>query len=128
MSITAKNQRAKALLKLLEKLEQSLPDDLSDDDKRAQAILHLDEQLGDQWKKEIGRSSYDLEGEAASSKDEMDDRHGVECMYKKIKVLLDANGESPQQLDEGRVPGEEEDDEGIKGKIQIILLKEPNVR
>lgn len=120
-NVTGKNERAKALLKLLDKLAQQLPGKLSEEERTAQAMLQLDEQLGPEWKKEVESSGRKLP-ESSSSKEDMDKRHGTDCMYKKIKALLEENGESEKSIDEGRIPLEDEEDEEEGGSQVIIML------
>lgn len=117
--VTAKLDRAKALLKLVDKLALKLGDNLPEEERRAQAILQLDEKLGPEWRKEVKRAGLDVE-EPARSKPDMEHKEGISCMYKKIKKLLEENGETEKLVDDGRAPLEEEDEE-VK-KIRVLIL------
>ena len=94
----ASNQRAKALLKLVEKLGQQLPTDLSSEDRNKQAMDSLDKQLGEQWRTEIEASDFELPAAEGKSDGSMEEGQGIDCMYEKVKALLDANGESPSLI------------------------------
>lgn len=120
--VEAKLDRAKAILRLIDKLGRQLPESLSEEERTAQAAGHLDEQLGKGWRKEVKRAGLEVPGSAAP--EDMHKRQGIDCMYEKIKGLLEENGEHGEV--ESRLPFEDEEEEeiehsGVK-KIDILIM------
>ncbi len=122
-NVIGKRDRAKALLTLLEKISRKLPESVKEEDRKAAAAAQLDEELGEVWREEL--EAGEESAPEASSSPQLEKRNHVNCMYKKIKQLLEENGEPSSSIDEGRMPLEEEetdDEEAAPKKVRILIL------
>jgi hypothetical protein len=115
----AKTHRAQRILELIDKLARKLPEDMSQEERNAAAMRSLDEKVGDMWREEVEKAGLELP-EAEGSSDVAKERDGVECMYKKIKALLEDEGVHTESMIP-RVNGEDEGEKKVKKKVMILL-------